>query len=72
MNIFILTDGEVSPDPIVDLVRSMSKPDIKVYCLGIGEGCSKFLVEKVAWVGNGKFHFICDNEDLNSKVIDLL
>ena len=40
--------------------------------MGIGDGCSKFLVEKVAWVGNGKFHFIGDDEDLNSKVIDLL
>ena len=50
----------------------MAKPDIRVYTLGIGDGCSKYLVEKVAWVGNGKFHFIGDDEDLNSKVIDLL
>jgi len=30
------------------------------------------LIEKVAYVGNGKFHFVADDEDLNKKVIDLL
>jgi hypothetical protein len=71
-NFFILTDGEVTPDPIVNAVNANCKPDIRVYTLGIGSGCSRFLIEKVAWAGNGKCHFIDDDEDLNTKVIDLL
>ena len=31
MNIHILTDGQVTPHPIIDLVKSKSEPDIKVY-----------------------------------------
>ena len=59
-------------DPVIDLVKNYSKPDIKVYCLFIGRDCSRCLVEYVALAGNGKFHCTYDNEDLNSKVIDLL
>lgn len=57
---------------MIELVRTNCKPQIRVYTLGIGNGCSKYLIEKVAHVGNGKFHFIADDEDLNKKVIDLL
>lgn len=54
-NIFLLTDGEVTPDPVINLVRQSVTPRIRVYTLGVGDGCSKFLVEKVASVGNGRF-----------------
>ena len=40
--------------------------------MGIGEGCSQYLIKKVAEVGNGKFHIMSDYEDINVKVIDLL
>lgn len=65
-NIFLLTDGEVTPDPVVDIVRKYCKPDLRVYTLGIGSGCSKFLIEKVAEVGNGKFSFVEDGDNLNA------
>jgi len=48
----------VTPDPVVNIVRKNCKPSVKVYTIGIGNGCSKFLVEKVAAVGNGKCQFI--------------
>ena len=62
----------MTPDPVIDLVKENLKSDIKVYCLGIGKSCSRCLVENVALVGNGKFHFTYENKDLNLKVIDLL
>ena len=33
--------------------------------MGIGSGCSRYLVEKTAHIGNGKYEFVDDNEDLN-------
>jgi hypothetical protein len=72
-NIFILTDGAVSnPDNIMKLIQSHKRGDLRVYSLGIGNGCSRYLVEKSAIVGNGKFEFVGDNENLNEKVIYLL
>lgn len=50
----------------------MKSPTRRIYTLGIGNGCSRYLVEKVAIMGNGKYVFVADNENLNEKVIDLL
>ncbi|CAD8114405.1 unnamed protein product [Paramecium sonneborni] len=72
INAFLLTDGEDSPDQIIKLVLQNQRPETRVYTLGIGDGCSEYLVQKLAEVGNGKCQLVGDNEDINSKVIDLL
>ncbi|CAD8199925.1 unnamed protein product [Paramecium octaurelia] len=72
LNVFLLTDGEVEALPIIDLVKKNNQAETRVYTLGIGEGCSQFLIKRLAEVGNGKYQFVSDNEDINAKVIDLL
>ncbi|KAM3129980.1 hypothetical protein pb186bvf_017876 [Paramecium bursaria] len=71
-NIFILTDGEVDPEPVLEVVSQNAKPDVRFYSLGIGNGCSQYMIEKIAFLGNGLHHIVADDEDLNQKVIDLL
>jgi hypothetical protein len=43
-----------------------------VYTLGIGSGCSRYLVEKTAIIGNGLCEFVADDENISEKVIYLL
>ncbi|CAD8215338.1 unnamed protein product [Paramecium octaurelia] len=43
----------------------------RTHALGIGKGCSQFLIKGVAQVGNGKYQIVSDNEDIDEKVIDL-
>jgi hypothetical protein len=50
----------------------MKNATVRVYTLGIGSGCSRYLVEKLAIEANGKYEFVADNENLNEKVIYLL
>lgn len=45
--------------------------EIRFYTLGIGSNCNKYLIKRIAEVGNGKYHF-AESEDIDSKVIDLL
>ncbi|CAD8111359.1 unnamed protein product [Paramecium primaurelia] len=72
LNIFLLTDGEVEATPIIDLVKKNNQAETRIYTLGIGQGCSQNLIKRLAEVGNGKFQFVSDIEDINAKVIDLL
>ncbi|CAK63523.1 unnamed protein product (macronuclear) [Paramecium tetraurelia] len=72
LNVFLLTDGEDNADPIIELVKNNNRAETRIYTLGIGERCSFYLIKRVAEVGNGKFHIVGDNEDINEKVIDLL
>ncbi|CAD8098180.1 unnamed protein product [Paramecium sonneborni] len=72
LNVFLLTDGEDSPERIIDLVLKNQKTETRIYTLGIGNGCSEYLVKKLADVGNGKCQLVGDDEEINSKVIDLL
>lgn len=68
-NIFILTDGAVDrPDELIKFVEEKKSGSIRVYTLGIGDGCSKYLIEKAATVGNGLYEYVNDNEDINEKV----
>jgi hypothetical protein len=68
-----LTDGDVIfPDEVIKLVCKYRHGTLRVYTLGIGNGCSRYLVEKIAIYGNGKFEFVADSENLNEKVIYLL
>ena len=39
-NIFILTDGDDDPDPVLYVISLSAKPDVRFYSLGIGNGCS--------------------------------
>ncbi|CAD8143290.1 unnamed protein product [Paramecium octaurelia] len=72
LNAFLLTDGEDSPNRIIQLVSQNQRPETRIYTLGIGNNCSEYLVQSLAEVGNGKCQLVGDNEDINSKVIDLL
>ncbi|CAD8213153.1 unnamed protein product [Paramecium pentaurelia] len=72
LNAFLLTDGEDSPEDIIKLVSKNQRPETRIYTLGIGNHCSEYLVQRLAEVGNGKCQLVGDNEDINSKVIDLL
>ncbi|CAD8171778.1 unnamed protein product [Paramecium octaurelia] len=72
INAFLLTDGEDSPNRILELVQENQRPETRIYTLGIGNNCSEYLVQRLAEVGNGKCQLVGDNEDINSKVIDLL
>ena len=72
-NIFILTDGAVSnPNDVINLVNEKKNGSTRVYTLGIGNGCSRYLVEKTAIIGNGLYEFVADNENISEKVISLL
>ncbi|CAD8159125.1 unnamed protein product [Paramecium pentaurelia] len=71
-NAFLLTDGEDSPNKILELVQNQTKPNFRIYTLGIGDGCSQYLLKKTAEIGNGKCQFVSDDEDINAKVMDLL
>lgn len=73
-NIFLITDGAVSPDPIINLVtQNCNQKPNRCYTLGIGFGSSKYLIERVAYAGNGKYHYVDTNDDdLSTKIIDLL
>lgn len=48
--------------------------DTKVFTFGIGAGCDKDLVTKVAEAGRGSFSMVGDNnpKDLKEKVINAL
>ncbi|CAD8123129.1 unnamed protein product [Paramecium sonneborni] len=72
INAFILTDGDDSPERIIDLVKNENKANYRIYALGIGDGCNQNLLKSITEIGNGKCHFVADNEDINAKVIDLL
>ncbi|CAD8061854.1 unnamed protein product [Paramecium sonneborni] len=72
LNVFLLTDGEDEADPIINMVKKNNLAQTRIYTLGIGEGCSQYLIRRVAEVGNGKYQIVSDKEDINEKVIDLL
>jgi len=43
-----------------------------VFTVGIGNGCSSYLVKRLAEAGNGKFELIPDNGDIEGKIVNLL
>ncbi|KAM3137531.1 hypothetical protein pb186bvf_010321 [Paramecium bursaria] len=71
-NIFLLTDGEDTVDPILYLVEQSSRPDVRFYSVGIGEGCNEFLIKKIAFLGNGLHGFVHDDGDLSKTIIIML
>jgi hypothetical protein len=69
----LLTDGDVSyPEGVLKIIYEYAKPDVRFYSIGIGDGCSQYLIKKTAELGSGKYEFVSDNEELSEKVISLL
>jgi len=73
-NIFLLTDGSVrNPDGVIKLIEQNCKENqSKVFTVGVGNGCSSYLVTKAAKAGQGKHEFIPDNSDIEAKIVQLL
>lgn len=63
-NIFLLTDGSVGdPDGVIRLIDQNCKNNqSRVFTVGVGNGCSSYLVTKAAKAGQGKHEFIPDNK----------
>lgn len=43
-----------------------------MFTIGVGNGCSKELIQEGAKCGKGQHEFIGDNDDMNGKIISLL
>ncbi|CAD8214515.1 unnamed protein product [Paramecium pentaurelia] len=69
LNAFLPTDA---PEDIIKLVSKNQRPETRIYTLGIGNNFSEYLAQRLAEVGNGKCQLVGENENNNSKVIDLL
>ena len=71
--IFLLTDGQVSnPLAIVDQAKLHSET-IRVFTFGLGSGCDKHLITRVARAGRGTHTIVKDgSNDLNGQVIHAL
>lgn len=70
-NVFLLTDGEVpDPDKVIALIKANQSQDTRVYTLGIGTGCSKYLILNAAV--NGLCEFADSPALLSEKVIYML
>ena len=70
--VFLITDGGVSDsDKVISLIAKYNKI-YRTYSMGIGNGCSPYLIVESAVAGKGKYEFIENLNDLNEKVIYLL
>ena len=72
--IFLLTDGDVnnSEDVLKLIDESAQHSQVRVFSVGIGNGCSTSLVQQAAFLGKGNYRFVQDNQDVSEKVITLL
>ena len=72
-SLFLLTDGGVSnTDSVVNLIR-INNSHTRVFCLGIGNGCSQELIVQGANAGKGQYQFVMDgSDDINDKVVEML
>lgn len=76
---FVLTDGSIdNADGFFSLLQTELKffeknnIDLRIYSLGIGSGCSEYLVKGIAEKGQGKSELAINNDDIVEKVIYLL
>lgn len=70
--LFLLTDGDVTnPDQIIKLVHA-NNHRARIFALGIGTGCSTYLVNNCAQAGKGKSAFVYDSKDISNNVISLM
>lgn len=70
--LFFLTDGAVSN--VSDVVEFVAKhtQNMRIYSIGIGNGCSEELISGCAEKGKGSYTFITDDEMPEQKIISLL
>ena len=70
--LFFLTDGAVSN--VSDVVEFIAKHthSMRIYSIGIGNGCSEELIQGCAEKGKGTYTFITDDEKPEQKIINLL
>jgi hypothetical protein len=79
IRVFVLTDGSIdNPDNFllslkknIDFFRE-NDIDLTISSLGIGSGCSDYLVRGIADNGKGDAEFALNNEDMIEKVVYLL
>ncbi len=71
--IFLLTDGSVgAADRVIEKAREANETQ-RVFSFGLGSGCDRYLVEKVAVAGRGTSTIVKDNDpNLNGLVIKAL
>ena len=69
---FILTDGEV--DNLKECLELISNncEKFKVHSIGIGDSFDKNLIEKAGIQGKGSYHFVYENNQINSVIIQSL
>lgn len=69
-NIIFLTDGDVgNTNSVLSVIELAKKLGIRIFILGIGDGCSKELLVKIARITRGHCDFVKDNEDMLMKMI---
>lgn len=63
--VFLLTDGSVSnSDEVVELIqKSAAGNKIRVFSIGIGNGCSEVFIRNTAKAGHGRYILVPDNSD---------
>ncbi|KAL4467833.1 hypothetical protein ABPG74_013168 [Tetrahymena malaccensis] len=72
MQIFLLTDGQVSsPDTVVQLIRNNSHK-ARVHCIGLGSGVDKELLRRCSESGRGANKQVDNASELQEVVINVL
>jgi len=72
-NIIFLTDGCVNNSKRVLEVAILARNcGIRIFCFGIGDGCSKELLVKISQITYAEASFVTDKEDLRMKLISLV
>ncbi|EAR86824.1 type A von willebrand factor domain protein (macronuclear) [Tetrahymena thermophila SB210] len=72
MQIFLLTDGQVSqPDMVVQLIRNNSHK-ARVHCIGLGSGVDKQLLRRCSESGRGANRQVDNASELKEVVINVL
>ena len=59
-HVIILTDGVSSPGDFEGMAQQMVSSKMTVSTVAIGEGCDTDLLESIARVGKGRYHFTTD------------
>lgn len=59
-HVIILTDGVSSPGDFEGMAQQMVSSKMTVSTVAIGEGCDTQLLESIARVGKGRYHFTTD------------